>query len=55
MNGVKDEVAGFGVFSGYFSALINEKFSGRKLFLFDTFEGFNLTEPRKELEMTDVR
>lgn len=50
----EDEVAGslaeFGVFRGEFSALINKKFPDRRLFLFDTFEGFEKNEIEYETE-----
>ena len=39
-DGVQGELAEFGVFRGQFSALINQRFPNRKLYLFDTFEGF---------------
>ena len=38
---IKGNTAELGVFRGDFSKLINEEFSDRKLYLFDTFEGFN--------------
>ena len=44
-------VAEFGVFRGTFSALINEKLSEKKLFLFDTFEGFDKEEAKRESEL----
>ena len=40
-NNVIGEVAEAGVFRGFFSSLINELFPDRKLYLFDTFEGFD--------------
>lgn len=43
--------AEFGVFRGTFSALINEKMPERKLFLFDTFEGFDKKEAKRESEL----
>lgn len=42
-------VAELGVFRGHFSSLINEWFSNRKIYLFDTFEGFDETEAKEEL------
>ena len=42
-------VAELGVFRGHFSSLINEHFKDRKLYLFDTFEGFNEEEAQAEL------
>ncbi|GFI46950.1 8-demethyl-8-(2,3-dimethoxy-alpha-L-rhamnosyl)-tetracenomycin-C 4'-O-methyltransferase [Lachnospiraceae bacterium] len=50
-NDIPGEVAEFGVFRGDFARLINEKFSKRKLFLFDTFEGFDLKEADNELKL----
>lgn len=47
-NGVQGAVAELGVFQGVFSALINKKFSDRDLYLFDTFEGFDVEENAKE-------
>lgn len=48
---IKGEVAEFGVFRGNFASLISEKFSDRKIFLFDTFEGFEPNEAKKESEL----
>ncbi len=42
-------VAELGVFKGAFSSLINYKFPNRKLYMFDTFEGFDANEANKEL------
>lgn len=47
---IEGEVAEFGVFRGTFASLISEKFSDRKIFLFDTFEGFDPNEAKKEAE-----
>lgn len=44
-------VAEFGVFRGSFAALINKHFKHKKLYLFDTFEGFNRRELEKEIEL----
>lgn len=44
-------VAELGVFRGAFSRLINAKFKDKKLYMFDTFEGFDSEESAKELEM----
>lgn len=43
-------VAELGVFRGAFSSLINSKFTDRKLYMFDTFEGFEPEEAKNELE-----
>lgn len=48
---VQGAAAELGVFRGDFSALINQRFSDRKLYLFDTFEGFRREEIKKETEM----
>lgn len=39
--GIRGEVAEAGVFQGEFAKIINDIFSDRKLYLFDTFEGFD--------------
>lgn len=49
-NQIKGEVAELGVFRGVFSALLNERFSNRKIYLFDTFEGFDTEEAQQEIE-----
>lgn len=49
-NQVEGALAEFGVFRGTFSSLISEKFRDRKIFLFDTFEGFDKEEARRETE-----
>jgi O-methyltransferase len=38
---VRGEVAEVGVYQGHFSAILNRAFPDRKLYLFDTFEGFD--------------
>lgn len=48
---IKGAVAELGVFRGDFSALINHRFPERKLYLFDTFEGFDQTEIDKESKL----
>lgn len=47
---ISGEVAEAGVFRGEFAALINEIFSDKKIYLFDTFEGFESKEINKEIE-----
>lgn len=49
-DGVPGELAEFGVFRGQFSSLINQRFPKRKLYLFDTFEGFDKKEMEKETQ-----
>nr|WP_297765400.1 TylF/MycF/NovP-related O-methyltransferase [uncultured Butyrivibrio sp.] len=47
---IEGAVAELGVFRGVFSALINDIFPDRQIYLFDTFEGFNDEEARREIE-----
>lgn len=47
--GLEGNVAELGVFRGDFSRLINQKFPDRTLYLFDSFEGFEPEEAKKEL------
>lgn len=42
--GVAGQVAELGVYRGDFAKLLNEAFPDRRLYLFDTFEGFNATD-----------
>ncbi len=49
--GVNGEVAELGVFRGTFSKMMNDKFQDKKLYLFDTFESFDLDEFQKELKL----
>lgn len=53
-NNIPGSLAELGVFRGAFASLINETFTDRKLFLFDTFESFNPDEYKKELELGRV-
>lgn len=46
---VKGNVAEVGVFRGAFSKLINVKFKDKKMYLFDTFESFDVEEFGQEL------
>lgn len=48
-NDIPGACAELGVFRGHFSALINEHFKDRKIYLFDTFEGFEENESKREL------
>lgn len=50
MAGICGAIAELGVFRGTFSALLNEKFLDRTLYLFDTFEGFDSGEAKQEME-----
>jgi O-methyltransferase len=43
-------VAEFGVYRGDFAKYINRAFPGKKLYLFDTFEGFDNRDIKTELE-----
>lgn len=48
---IEGAVAELGVFRGTFSSLINQRFPERKLYLFDTFEGFDQAEIDKESDL----
>ena len=48
-NGVNGAVAELGVYRGRFAKKINEAFPNRKLYLFDTFEGFDQRDIKKEI------
>ena len=48
---IEGAVAEFGVFRGEFASVINEKFKEKKMYLFDTFEGFDAEEAEREVEM----
>lgn len=48
-NEVKGSVAELGVYQGGFAALINRIFSSRTFYLFDTFEGFDEADVKKEV------
>jgi len=50
-NHVPGAAAELGVFRGTFAAMINEIFHDRKLYLFDTFEGFSQEEAQKEISL----
>ena len=49
-NGVSGSVAELGVYQGEFAKLINKAFPDRKLYLFDTFEGFDPKDIALEVE-----
>lgn len=48
-------VAEAGVFEGDFAKYINKYYPNRKLYLFDTFEGFHSKDIEKELQMSDAK
>lgn len=48
---IPGETAELGVFRGVFSTLINHKFPDKKLYLFDTFEGFLKEEAERETKL----
>jgi O-methyltransferase len=50
-NQTKGEVAELGVFQGEFARHINKLFLNKKLYLFDTFEGFSTHDVKKDLEI----
>jgi len=47
---VEGSVAEVGVYKGDFASVLNELFPTKKLYLFDTFEGFNQKDSAKERE-----
>lgn len=49
LNDVEGEAAELGVFRGDFAQYINYAFPDKKLYLFDSFEGFDENEAQKEL------
>lgn len=49
-NNIEGAVAEVGVFRGEFAKFINLLFKDRKLYLFDTFEGFNIHEIKHDLD-----
>ena len=49
-NDIKGAVAEVGVYRGEFSKIINILFKDKKLYLFDTFEGFDINEVKHDLE-----
>jgi len=50
-NKTKGETAELGVFQGEFARQINKLFSNKKLYLFDTFEGFSADDIKKDFEI----
>jgi O-methyltransferase len=50
-NNVSGSVAELGVFEGEFAKHINKQFPERKLYLFDTFDGFSDEDIKKEKEI----
>lgn len=50
-NGTKGDIAELGVFRGVFSALISKKLPDKDIYLFDTFEGFDAKEAKKEKKL----
>lgn len=53
--GLKGNCAEGGVFEGDFSAVINRFFPDRRLYLFDTFTGFDKRDLQKENKFTSTR
>jgi len=51
-SGVDGNIAELGVFRGDFAKYLNRLFPDRKLYLFDTFEGFDSEEQRYEIEQS---
>jgi len=50
-NKTKGETAELGVFQGDFAQYINKLFPNKKLYLFDTFEGFSTDDIKKDFEI----
>lgn len=46
--GIGGQVVELGVFRGDFTIVLNNAFQGRKLYLFDTFEGFNAQDVKED-------
>lgn len=51
-NGLKGNVAELGVYKGKFARYINQYFPDRKLYLFDTFQGFSEPDIKAEINNT---
>jgi hypothetical protein len=51
---IAGQIAELGVFQGHFAKFLNAAFPDRKLYLFDTFEGFDDEELERELESDTV-
>ncbi len=49
-NKIQGDVAELGVFKGRFARCINNEFSDRRIFLFDTFEGFDDKDIKTEID-----
>lgn len=52
--GLQGAIAECGVYKGDFTVVIDEVFSGKQLYLFDTFEGFDLTDIEKDNAVENV-
>jgi O-methyltransferase len=48
---IEGEIAELGVYRGDFAQHINKVFPQRKLYLFDTFDGFSINDIKKDIEM----
>ena len=53
--GISGNAAELGVYRGDYAKLINEAFPDRKLYLFDTFEGFNEKDVKKEKGTAEIQ
>lgn len=51
---IKGQIAELGVFQGDFAQFLNAAFPDRKLYLFDTFDGFDEEELTKEVESSVI-
>lgn len=47
---VEGSIAELGVFRGAFTYFLNRELAGRKCYLFDTFEGFDASEAKREVD-----
>jgi O-methyltransferase len=50
-NKTRGEVAELGVFQGEFARRINKQFPNKRLYLFDTFDGFSVNDVKKDIEI----
>lgn len=54
-NNIQGEIAELGVYQGKFSAVLNELFFDRKLYLFDTFDGFRVQDLKFEPKNKNIQ
>lgn len=51
---ISGQIAELGVFQGHFARYLNAAFPNRKIYLFDTFDGFDEDEVKRELETETI-